>query len=299
MKQTVRNLVYLYLASRPGDWPSRAKIRHLANAWDRHVGSNTALTSSGIEQFRESCRSHGLSPATYESQISDLMVLGRDSELDVSAGKRDLVPPPEPEPAPLEDISAAYKHAPAWLRQWMAIAYHTCLRVQDSIELQRSRPEPGQILRWTASKTGRRHCWPIPAWLNRHLSMHVVLAAGSHRTHLQRVLRQALQDACDAAHVPYWTPQRLRQAGLTAWASVSLEAASIVHGCGMSGRSRVLRHYVDRLAILQRWMPQVRLPEIFASDEERAAADSLPSIAARLDPDALEIVRRTAERLAR
>ncbi len=67
-----------------------------------------------------------------------------------------------------------------------------------------------------------------------------------------------------------------------------------MHGSGLG----VLNHYVDPLTVLESTAPMVRLPAGFADGHELTATAALPALVSRLDPDAQELVLRTAQRLA-
>ena len=297
MAQSAQSICFAYIDSKPDGWPSAGKYRHLINAWLKHVGEKPP-TATTVNTFRNACRSAGQSPATYENQLRDLRTACRHAGIKLDIGQPDPTPTPEPLPACISTIHAIHSHCPAWLRVWIPLAYWTCLRLRDSLDLLRHIDPAADCLQWTAHKTGRKHTWPIPPWLRRHLATPIIIPPGKSTDHLQRVTRRELRNACTAANQPTITPQQIRQRGITEWTAASLAAGAIVHGCGFDGRQRIMRHYAGTLSILERAAPAVRIPESFATPEERAAANELPTIINRLDPEAQQILLHTAKRLA-
>jgi len=93
----------------------------------------------------------------------------------------------------MDSISGVYTESPAWLRQYLALAYWSCLRIADCLRLQAALTPPWDVLRWTANKTQHAQAWPVPAWLQRHLVMSVVIPPGQPNHHLKRVLRREIQ----------------------------------------------------------------------------------------------------------
>lgn len=271
---------------------------YTADRFVRLVGDKPieTITTADLEAFRSACSDLNYSPHGIESGIGDLVSMNfaaTGKRLD--RGQRLKIPRPQPNPATIDQISAVYTEAPAWLRQHLAVAYWTCLRVFDSLTFLRSNPDPtSEVIRWTASKTGHNQSWPIPSWLRRHLAMQVVRPVGCPRNHGKRVLRREIRAAAQRANVESFTPQQLRQRGLTEWSRANAMAASIVHGSGLG----ILNHYVDPIAVLESAGPSVRLPAAFASDAEREELASLPAIVSRLDSEARRIVMETAQRFA-
>lgn len=255
------------------------------------------ITTEDLIKFRNRCVELGQSPHGIESSIGDLVTmrfLKTGDRLD--RGQRLKIPRPQPSPASLDQISAVYVEAEAWLQKYLALAYFSCARVFDSLQLLLSNIDPKTtVLRWTASKTAHRHVCPVPNWLSRHLKMKVTIPPGCPKNHLKRVLRRQIRDAAEAAGVESFTPQQHRQRGLTEWSRANAMAARIVHGEGLG----TLDHYVDPLSVLESAAPALRLPEAFASEEERDEAAALPAILARMDPESRRIVMETAQRFAR
>ncbi len=267
---------------------------YTANRFRRLCGKISAeqLTVEHVEQFRAACKAAGLRPATIENGVTDLRCIVKHATgRDLPPGRRLRLPRPAPKPVPLSDLSAVYNAAPAWVQKYLALQFWTAARVSDCLSLLTA--SPGNELRWTASKTGAAHVCPVPIWLKRHLAMPAALPRGLSSGWMIKQLRRALTTACEAAGVARFTPQQVRQRGLTEWSQSNAMAAQVIHGSGLG----VMAHYVDPLAVLQSAAGSVRLPLAFCTAEERAA-DDLPDIIARLDPDARSLLMETARRLA-
>jgi len=297
MAADVSDIINAYIRPKPNNWPSARKYRHLLNAWIKRVGDQPP-TAANVTAFRNACRTAGQSAATYEGQLKDLRTACRASRISLNIGHSDAIPTPDPSPAELDIISAAHRESPAWMRVWIPLAYWTGLRLRDSLDLLRTIDPAAPHLTWTAHKTRRNHSWPIPPWLRRHLAMPIIIPPGKSTDHLQRVVRRELRAACESAGTSTITPQQIRQRGITEWTAASLAAGSIVHGCGLTGQQRIMRHYAGTLTILERAAPAVRIPDAFATPDELAAANGLPAIIKRLDPEAQQILLSTAKRLS-
>lgn len=73
-------------------------------------------------------------------------------------------------------------------------------------------------------------------------------------------------------------------------------AGEIVHGCGLSG---VMRHYIDRISILDSAAARVRIPDCFRGTMAPDCHEStLLENFRRMDAAAQGIITTTAERLA-
>lgn len=181
-----------------------------------------------------------------------------------------------------------------WLRQWLVLTCWTGLRLQDSIGLQITISQAdlrSGALRWKAGKTGHSHSWPLPTWMASHLQQ-IELPYNQPTAHYCRLLRDHLTYACQAARVPVFCPQQIRQRSITEWTRADGVAGQIVHGCGLG----VMKHYVDLLSVLESAAPRVRLPACFGASVDNGEA--LLISYHRLDPDAQKIVSGVAQRLA-
>ena len=156
MAQFVKPICSAYIASKPNRWPSAGKYRHLINAWLKHVG-NKPPTRTTVKTFRNACRSAGQSAATYENPLRDLRTACPHAGIKLDIGTPDATPTPEPTPAAIDTIAAIHPHCSAWIRVWIPLAYWTCLRLRDSLDLLRQIDPAADCLQWTAHKTGRKH----------------------------------------------------------------------------------------------------------------------------------------------
>lgn len=275
----------------------RTPVHHCAR-WERLTGIKRPadVTTESIVAYRRQCVSLGYSPRSIEGSVSDVLLAVRVATgRKVDAGKRLNKTRPSPQPTSLATVAAVYEHCPAWVRQWLAISFATCLRLEDSLRLQKQLPTKRcEVLTWQASKTGHQHAYPVSPWLQRHLLMHVVVPNGKTYCHLQDCLRAALTVASEAAGVPRVLPKRIRQRALTEWSRADAMAGRIIHGCGLG----VLDFYVDPLTVLEAAEHKVRLPDCFATDEERQQMTDISVEFAKLDPEAQTLVRSTMKRLA-
>jgi integrase len=248
-----------------------------------------------IVGFRQAAMAIALSPVTIEKTVTDVLTIVRYACGCIpEVGKRLKRARPNPSPAAIDRIEAVWKAAQSErLRRWLALVYWTGLRVSDSVQLYWSLKEPCDVLRFTASKTGIHHVWPIPRWLHKFMR-----PVESHTGHcsmwFSRLLRDELADTCVQANVAVFTPKNLRQASIGEWTAANATAGAIVHGVGLG----VMSHYLDPLMVLQSAAPRVRLPACFGASTSATSEESLLSNFRRLDPSAQSLITGTAERLA-
>lgn len=263
-----------------------------ANRFARLVGNldPQRITLEHLAKFRRAMEAGGLSAWTVKGAVKDIRTL-------CTASGNPLHPPPvsvpdpEPEPTPLADVDSIWPHLAQWSRQWIVIALWTGLRLHDSIALQIG----GCVLQWTASKTAKRFRWPRLDWIEQHLRP-VPLPYVAANDHAATIVRAELDRVSAKAGVPRVMPRHIRQRAITEWTKTG-EAGAIIHGCGFIGNHSVMRHYVDKLAILESAAPRVRLPSCFGATPP-TAEDSMLSAFRRLDPAAQQLISATAERLA-
>lgn len=302
-------MIEVFLQTKPKQWRSRRKFRHLCNAWAARMGQ-APITQKNIERFRETCRIEGLSPNTYETQISDLITAAKAAGLQLTAGPRDRRPRPEPEILTAAQIGRAYKsvgettwpgrYPSTWWRAAIVIVYWSCLRRQDIATLRWDEIDrEGRMLRRTANKTGHRHIVPLPEFVIRHLDL--LPRSSEHVFALPRYFEKSLLNQCRRisrqARVKV-TPQEIRRAGLTAWTSANPMAGQIIHGSGLG----VLNHYVNPLSVLQSSSPRVSVPDEFLTvaeqHERRAGLTEVTERFSALDPSGqttvLDMMRRIA-----
>lgn len=254
------------------------------------------ITSETLQTFREKAMQDALSHVTIEKTVTDVCtvvkaMLGKTLE----PGKRLRQSRPQPQPVPIESVDAVFRIAVPWLRQWLVLTYWTGLRLQDAIAAQIRLPATGSVLQWKASKTGHSHQYPLPEWIRPHLQVRQSLGAAYSRHWLQSLVYQHLSAACEAAKVPRFTPQQIRQRSITEWSRANATAGRLIHGCGIG----VLSHYIDPLSVLESAAARVRVPSCMLGvckqvDTEGTLIDNFR----KLDPQAQGLISSTAERLA-
>lgn len=243
------------------------------------------LSTELLEQYRFQCGLLNLSPRTIESSINDLLTVYRHATgKDLKPGSRLRRNRPAPDPIPLAEIDALWPICDRWLQQWICLTHWTCLRLSDCIELQLRLAGPVPVLRYTASKTGHAHVWPVPNWLREWLDP-VPLPYRKANDFAAKILRSVLASACKKQGLTKWLPKNFRQRGITEWMRADGSAGRLVHGQGLG----VLSHYVDPLTIIEPAAGRVRLPEAFSS----CTIEDISVPFGRLDPDAQRIVRDT------
>lgn len=305
----VERVVAGYLQSRPDGWRSASKYSHLQNAWEKRLGSEP-LNQRNLERFREVCRTEGLSPHTYETQISDLITAAKACGLHLSAGPRDRRRRPEPKILTADQIGRAYDgarvttwprpRARMWWEAAIVLIFWTCLRRQDIATLTWSEVDLDRgIMTRTANKTGHRHVIPLPPFVVRHLRQ---LPRQSDSllglpTHFQKSMLAQCCKISTASGIKI-TPQAVRRAGITAWTRANTMAGQIIHGSGLG----ILNHYVDPLQVLQAAAPRVVVPDQFLTLGERADRQAgLSEVSERfasLDPTGQQTVLDMLRRFA-
>lgn len=302
-------VIQVFLQTKPKGWRSRRKYRHLCNAWAARMGKDP-LTQRNLQRFREVCRNEGLSPNTYETQISDLVTAAKAAGLDLTAGHRDRRPRPEPDILTPQQIGKAYRsvgnttwpgqYPSTWWRAAIVIVFWSCLRRQDIATLRWDEIDlDSGLLRRTANKTGHRHVVPLPGFVQRHLQLlpRICEYVFALPTYFEKsLLHQCRKISADSA--VRVTPQEVRRAGLTAWSAANPMAGRIIHGSGLG----VLDHYVNPLTVLQSAAPRVSVPDEFLTVTERqerqAGLAEVSERFAALDPvgqsTVLDLMRRIA-----
>jgi integrase len=262
---------------------SRPKLVHHVNRWGRYVPDDTLRgLAAGVPIFRRTAAEAGLSAATIETTITDLITVARDFGLQVDPGRRLRRPTPRPWPPTVQELGRLYYHVGVarwplrvrrqdWWRCLLVLGSWSGLRLGDLLGLTWSEIGGGWI-GCRASKTGAAHRIPLTPVICRHLDQ---LGQLEHRTDGQPVLghatsrHQLYRDfgrICQAAGTRQIRPKQLRQFAITQWSLVSAEAGRIIHGCGLG----VMRHYLDQGRVLAAAAPHVELPEEFYSAAERA-----------------------------
>ena len=299
---------------------TREKLRHQANRWLKIAGESSMarIDEKVIITFRRDALAKGLSAATIEDTISDLLTVFRSTDGLVvpSVGKR-LKRRITVRSAPsVSAIGAGYAAADTarwpscrngrtpsfddvsngdvW-RGFLVVGYYTGLRLEDVCALEWSDVGDDGSICTAAGKTGHEHRFPACSIVNDALSP--LRAIKSDRVFpfpkwsAPRIRRELARLHVDLA------PQALRRASITSWACSSPEAGRIVHGCGLG----VLRHYyqTDRILAeaLQRfpWPVEMRPPG--ESSWRRDQQDQLLAVIETMKDDRLADILRIARSL--
>lgn len=106
------------------------------------------------------------------------------------------------------------------------------------------------------------------------------------------MLRTELHSAGETIGIVHLTPKHFRQEGITQWTIANASAGAVVHGSGL----KVLGHYVVQAALLEKVSAAVTMPSCFGACT--ASPEKLIDTFKKLDPQAQELISKTAERLA-
>lgn len=252
------------------------------------------VTTSHLESFRTTLLEQGFSVRTIEGNIADIVTVCKAATgAMMPKGNVITLPPPDPRPVPITSIELIWPHCSAPLRSWIGFSYWTALRLSDAMRwLLDHKTHVPAIIEVRASKTNKRHQFPLPVWLKE------LLERGPYRfrtvSHYSRkAIRLELATACDNAGILPVSPKQFRSRGVTEWFRAGEGAGKIIHGVSIG----ILSHYIDQLSILESAAPRVTLPSCFgqvAQDNESALIHNFR----RMDPAAQNIITTTAERLA-
>lgn len=253
------------------------------------------MQTSHLEEIRKSLQQRQLSARTIESTVSDLITLRRHfTGTQLSAGQRLSLTQLSPNGVDHKVIDLIWPECKPWVQSWIALTMWTGLRLSDSLHvLLRYRLQPWpETLSVIASKTGKHHAIPLPAWLRK------IVTAGPYKFRAvsdfsRRQLRHELSSVCERCSVPCLKPKYFRQEGITQWTIANASAGAVIHGCGL----KVLGHYVSQATLLSRVSRSVSMPECFGAS--LSSPEKLLDVFKLLDPEAQEILTATATRLIR
>ncbi len=249
------------------------------------------ITERHLSEFRTKALAEGLSPHTVKGSLKDLRTLIRSTGRQIKV-ERVRVPQPDPHPVPHAHIDLIWPCLSLWAQQWLVFALWTAARLDDVIRLQQQLTATTSTLALTASKTGHRHEWPVPTWLQGWLSPQR-LPYGKSYDWSGHLVRQALHAASKCCGIPDVLPNHVRDRALTEWSRADHTACEVLHGQSLG----TLRHYLSPLEILSAASPRVKLPACF--DAATDSTSRLINSFNRLDPSAQGLIVDTTERLAR
>jgi len=249
------------------------------------------ITEKHLSEFRTKALAAGLSPHTVKGSLKDLRTLIRSTGRQIKV-QRVKVPQPDPHPVPHSHIDFIWPCLSLWAQQWLVFALWTAARLDDVIRLQQQLTATSSTLALTASKTGHRHEWPVPAWLQPWLTPQR-LPYGKNYDWSGHLVRQALHAASECCDIPDVLPNHVRDRALTEWSRADHTACEVLHGQSLG----TLRHYLSPLEILSAAAPRVKLPECFgaSTDSTSRLIDSFN----RLDPNAQNLVVDMTERFSK
>lgn len=267
---------------------------HSASRFIRLVGDMEieAISDATLRAFRVAMETEKLASETIRGSLKDMRTLVRSSGRDVAID-RVRQDDPNPQPVSLSDIDAIWPHLATWSRQWLVIAFWTCLRAADSIRMQKAiATMPAGRLEWKARKTGHRHRWPVPDWMQQYLEP-VALPYSATDDWCKVIVRAELVRVCKLADIDKISPLQIRDTGLKQWARADYHVSKVLHGCQLG----VIGRYVDPLDIIEPVSHRVKLPACFGAIRQQS--DDLTSMILKLDPDARRMVSEMTLRLAR
>lgn len=253
-----------------------------------------AVTAEMIERFRSEMVQRKFSPRTIESAVSDVATVFRFfAGHEIQRGRRLVLNAPTPKVLQLTLIDALWPHCDPWLQSWIAVSYWTALRMSDCLRLLLSHKtcKLPSVVWLEASKTKKRHAYPIPDWLAQKVAADP-WKFRSTSDFAKRQIRAGLHRACVANGFDIVHPKQFRQTGITEWSRANATAGRLIHGCGIG----VLSHYIDPLSVLESAAPRVRLPSCFGATVNTGEEALLTSFR-RLDPEAQKLVTGMSERL--
>lgn len=320
---TLTDALAIYIATPGLSKSTRDTARRRLNAWVRVTGSGALPDAAAFVAYRSKALTAGLSPTTIEQTVQEIARLCRTAGASAEAGKplrRQFRCRPVPQ---LEAVAKLYSIAdqcqfPAriieadgrrttptaelradWLRGFLVLQVWTGFRIGDLLRLTWDSVTADRIV-WQASKTSKEHRLPMCGVVSEHLKKLepkrptiLSVGPGSHHSLLDELARLST-----IAGVETITPQALRRASVTTWATVSPEAGRIVHGTGLG----VLRHYYDCEQILRAcsdrfpWPVSMLPPD--QRDERQRLASETESVLARLSPERIADVLRVARAFA-
>lgn len=265
-----------------------------ANRFARYVGDieTDQINREVIERFIAAAKSAGnVSAETIRGTVKDVATLckaaGGESVKVVCQRKV-----PDPRPTPLEDIAAIIPFLAEWSLQWLVLAYWTAMRLDNVIRVQRI-IQPAKTLRFQATKTGWRHVWPMPDWIQKFMRP-VKLPYGKCPDWSQVIVRGELERASKIAGVERVLPKGIRQRSLTEWTVADRAAGAIIHGNGL----KIMDHYVAHQEILENAMHRVRLPAGLRDPAEETPENDLILHFRRLDCEAQKLIVSTTRRMS-
>ncbi|HEV8066757.1 MAG TPA: hypothetical protein VGP76_03405 [Planctomycetaceae bacterium] len=269
------------------------KLRHQANRWERFTLNPgiEAIGRTDFIAFRQACLDRGLSAATIEGTISDVLtVISHCADAGLldripGCGKRIKRRPILRETPSLESFAKVYsatesvtwpvtlrrsrtsgriRHAVQWWQGLLCASYLTGLRSSDLLTITWAEVKADRIVR-RMRKTGFEIQIPAHPVLMKHLAA-LQLATdpqpddpifGHLKAHAQ--LRHELGALCLSQGVERIGLQSLRRMAAQSWERARPGAGSLILGHRFRGADVF---YLDPFAVLQEAMPHVAIPAV-------------------------------------
>lgn len=251
--------------------------------WERQTPNPTIdqITTETFNRFRKACLTAGLKACTIEAGIRTILQIlrlcGPESDRRQGLGLIPRVPyvgktlreQTRQRPMPTVDqlriacrltdqaIWPPQASPDVWWRCWIGFAYVTGLRLTDMLTIERSALQ-GDVVHWTAHKTGHEHVFVLPDWLlewMQDLPNDSELLFPCRR--LPCFVRRELKRLSLAAEIQNLTPHGLRRCSITEWSIVDSDCGKLIHGEGLGIRNkyvhveRKLRANIARLPSLK------------------------------------------------
>lgn len=259
------------------------RYRDEITRWERHTSNPPIdqIVTATFNQFRADCLRTGLKATTIEAGIRTVLqvlrLCGPEQERREGLGLIPKVPYVgrplrqhgtfRPTPT-VDELRLCYRfcgglHWPpnvsteTFWRAWLGVGFVTGLRLSDMLALRPSDLR-GDTLFVTARKTGTNQVFALPPWVLAEVAK---LPMGEWFFPCRRLpcfVRRELHTLSDRLGLQPLTPQGIRRASITSWAMVHDGCSKLIHGEGL----RIRDHYVDRLALLRRFVNE--LPRLSA-----------------------------------
>lgn len=220
------------------------------------------VTSASIDEFRQRGQQQ-LAPRTIESVISTVATLMKFAGCPVDVGERLFWRPRPPRIPTMQEFDAIIDEADGWHRLWLAVAFVTGLRLGD---LERLSPRGDELI-VDASKTGKRHVFPLPRPIAR-------LCDGRSLKAPRKRLLLELRALCDLANVPHITPQTVRAFSASEWERARPGCGAVILGHALPGWTKATAYYLDPAQQLRLGLPNLRLPPSLLTPAERTEQTS-------------------------
>ena len=254
-----------------------ARYRYELAIWSRFNGPllTRNITSTVVENWRQSATDGELAPRTIESVIQSVTTLCRIAGIEIESGQK-LRHIPQPLNCPvLENFDRILRQCRPDdpFRVWLAVAYVTGFRLSDLMPITAAAVAGGSVSR-TAEKTGKPQPTMLPAPLVRiaaglPIRGDVALAPATPRT-----IRKRLDRLCVQAGVERITPQQIRVLAATEWERARPGCGAVILGHALPGWSAATYYYLRAQEQLRLGLPNLRLPDSLLTDQERRERES-------------------------